>query len=188
MSYVHSSGHAGHGTLAFLEKHPVLSDSLFADCNYDLQKVVTILEPVLAAKSRCQLAPFYIQAITTGQTTFITTNLTPSQQEVKVSPAASSWLIGRSSSCAIAILEPTVSRCHAVLGHNGASEFYLMDMGSSNGTRLNRRRLPQLERHKLRDGDLIEIGFVQVEFFASGAPLSDAPVTAALQDDDITYY
>ena len=43
-----------------------------------------------------------------------------------------------------------------------------MDVGSSNGTFVNRRRLIQQEQRFLQDGDLIEFSHTRVEFFLSG--------------------
>lgn len=189
MSRPNFSSHLSSGTLGFLAQDSGPSNSLCADDHddhHDLQKVSTLIEPFLKAKSRCQVAPFYVQAITAGSTTFLTTNLAKPQQELRVSSAASSWLVGRSSACAIAILEPTVSRCHAVIGHYSGTEFYIMDMGSSNGTRVNRRRLAQLERQPLKDGDLIEFGCIRVEFFVAYSQKTRS--STALPKIDVTYH
>lgn len=150
---------------AFLQRYPALSDLLFEDCDRNLDMMKTILEPLHQVESRCQLTPHYIQAITTGQTTFLITNLYAEQAEPRVSAAAANWLVGRSSSCAISVPHGAVSRCHAIIGHVQGEAFYIMDMGSSNGTRLNRRRLPRLERRRIKDGDLIEFGPIKAEFF-----------------------
>lgn len=152
---------------AFLQRYPALSNSLFEDCDRNLDTMKTMLEPLHQVESRCQLTPHYIQAVTTGQTTFLITNLYADPSDIKVSTAAANWLVGRSSSCAIAIPHGAVSRCHAILGHVQGETFYVMDMGSSNGTRLNRRRLPQLERRRIKDGDLLEFGPVKAEFFVA---------------------
>jgi hypothetical protein len=171
---------------SFLSRYPALCNSLFEDCDRDIGKMETVLEPLRHAESRCQAAPYYVQAITTGQTTFLTTNLSATRQEIKVSSAASNWVIGRSSSCAISIQKSTISRCHAVIGHIQGRQFYLMDMGSSNGTRLNRRRLTQMERYPIHDGDLLEFGPIQIEFFIAQASYPQ-PVVAD-HDGDITMF
>lgn len=161
-----------HRALSFLEQNPSLSDSLLAECNQDVEMVTTILEPILNAAKRCAVAPFYVQAVSTGRTTFLVTNLSE-KQALLVTDNASNWLIGRSSSCAIAIAHNCISRQHAVIGHILGKDFYITDIGSSNGTWVNRRRLAHLERCQLGDGDLIRVGPVQMEFFvASGHNLS----------------
>jgi FHA domain len=164
--------------LSFLEQNPGLSDSLFADCGFNLDEVTTIIEPVLQAKKRCQVTSFYIQAVTTGRTTFLATNL-PEERDLQITPIASSWLVGRSSTCAIALLNASVSRRHAVLGHDPKSGFYITDVGSSNGTWVNGHQLMPMERYLLQDGDLVRLGKVRVEFFAvtrdcGASTLSDA--------------
>jgi hypothetical protein len=63
-------------SLSFLEQNPCLSDSLFADCNFNLDEVATVIEPVLQAEKRCRITHCYIQAVTTGRTTFLASNLT----------------------------------------------------------------------------------------------------------------
>ena len=171
---------------AFLQRYPALSNSLFEDCDRNLDTMKTMLEPLHQVESRCQLTPYYIQAVTTGQTTFLITNLYIHQSDPNVSPAAANWLVGRSSSCAIAIPHGAVSRCHAILGHVQGEAFYVMDMGSSNGTRLNRRRLPQLERRRIKDGDLLEFGPVKAEFFIAHSKVAKNPPESPLKQSVIT--
>jgi hypothetical protein len=156
---------ASESPLSLLEQNPGLSNSLFAECDFNLSEVKTIIEPVLQAKKRCQMTSFYIQAVTTGRTTFLATNLTQ-EQEIQITSISSSWILGRSLTCAIVLPHPSVSRCHAAIGHHPDRGFYITDVGSSNGTWVNGQRLVPSRRQALRDGDLIRIGSVRVEFFA----------------------
>ncbi len=153
--------------LNFLERHPALSRSLLADCETDMNRVVTIIEPILDAGHRCAVSTFYIQAVTTGRTAFLTTNL-PDGRATQVLDSGNTWLIGRNSSCVLMVPKASVSRCHAVIGFVATQGFYVMDIGSKNGTFVNRRRLAPQEQRFLRDGDLIELSRVGVEFFVSG--------------------
>jgi FHA domain len=155
----------------FLSNYPAISQSLFEECGQDFDKISTFVEPILDAPNRC-VTSFYIQAATTGRTAFLTTNLS-NADEARVTAIASTWLIGRSRNCAITVAHRSVSRCHAVIGHVANHGFYIMDVGSSNGTWVNGRRLPILERQTLRDGDLVKLSHISVEFF----------VVAARQDD-----
>lgn len=50
-----------------------------------------------------------------------------------------------------------ISRRHALIEQEG-NRFYLTDLGSVNGTKLNGRRLPPNERTPLWNGDVIELG------------------------------
>ena len=54
----------------------------------------------------------------------------------------------------------TVSRDHALVVKRGG-DFYLDDLGSLNGTYVNRRRI---ESHKLADGDELQIGKYKLTF------------------------
>jgi pSer/pThr/pTyr-binding forkhead associated (FHA) protein len=54
----------------------------------------------------------------------------------------------------------TVSRDHALVVKRGG-DFYLDDLGSLNGTYVNRRRI---ESHKLVDGDELQVGKYKLTF------------------------
>ncbi len=153
--------------LKFLEKNPSLSQSLLQDCGPNLSQVATIIEPVLNASSRCEVSSYYIQAVATGRSAFLTTNL-PDDRATHVTSVGTSWLIGRVRTCAIAIQHSAISRCHAVIGHCPDRGFSIMDVGSSNGTFVNCRRLAALEQRFLSDGDLVDLSHTRIEFFVSG--------------------
>lgn len=152
--------------LKFLEQNTTFLQSLLVNCDRNVEQVTAIIEPILNAPKRCEFAPYYIQAVSTEKATFLVTNLCESQA-VQVVDNSSTWTIGRRTNCSISIANRCISRQHAVIGHESGSNFYIMDIGSRNGTKLNHRQINNLERHSLRDGDLIELGFVQVEFFVA---------------------
>lgn len=110
------------------------------------------------------LQSYYIQAAQHNHRAFLTTNLS-SVDTAQVTALSSTWLIGRSRNCAIVVHDRSVSRCHAVVGYDVQQGFYLMDVGSSNGTYLNQKRLSVLKRYSLRDGDVIMLCNLQFEFF-----------------------
>ena len=70
--------------------------------------------------------------------------------------------IGRSKSNDIQLVDPKVSRSHALVRCLGDGNYYLMDMGSSNGSAVNNNRIfvPSI----LNDGDVIGIGNHELEF------------------------
>lgn len=147
----------------FLNIYPSISESLSAEYEQDFDKISTFVEPLLDVPKRC-VTSFYIQAATTGKTAFLTTNLA-CVDEAKATAIASTWLIGRSRNCAITLSHRSISRCHAMIGHALDQGFYIMDVGSSNGTFVNGKRLPVLERQPLQDGDLVRLSHIAVEFF-----------------------
>ena len=156
-------------TLTFLEQNPSISQTLISELGENISQVATIIEPILDAPSRCEMSMHYIQAVATGRTGFLTTNL-PNPQITHVTEVARSWLVGRSSNCAIAILEKTISRCHAVIKYHPGKGFSIMDLGSVNGTFVNRSKLVPLTHKLLKDGDLLEFNKFRIEFFISGMP------------------
>jgi hypothetical protein len=69
-------------------------------------------------------------------------------------------VIGRSRRCDIVLTDPNVSRQHAEVRRQDDG-FMLIDLGSTNGTRLNRRDVKQAV---LRHGDRIELGTTELLF------------------------
>jgi hypothetical protein len=70
--------------------------------------------------------------------------------------------VGRSPDCDIFLDDVTVSRRHAVVGRGDAG-FTIEDLGSLNGTFLNRSRI---ERGELENGDEVQIGKYRLIFLA----------------------
>jgi class 3 adenylate cyclase len=58
-------------------------------------------------------------------------------------PLQGNCSIGRSPKCSIVLDSAKVSRRHAIINVQNVGEFWLIDLGSSNGTFLNRRRVHQ---------------------------------------------
>ena len=114
---------------------------------------------------------YYIQAAQVNHRAFLTTNL--SGLEVpQVTVLSSTWLLGRSRNCAVVVQDRSVSRCHAVVGYDVQQGFYIMDVGSSNGTCLDGVRLAVLKRYPLKDGDVIAMCNLKIEFFVANDPPS----------------
>jgi hypothetical protein len=77
-------------------------------------------------------------------------------------PQGERTTIGRSPDCDIFLDDVTVSRRHAVVGRGDAG-FTIEDLGSLNGTFLNRSRI---ERGDLDNGDEVQIGKYRLIFLA----------------------
>lgn len=82
--------------------------------------------------------------------------------------------LGRSSSCDIPINDTECSRRHAFINPQAGREIWIVDLGSTNGTYLNGRRLARPTQ--LSDGDRIAIG--KSEFVVHGSPAPKARPSA----------
>jgi diguanylate cyclase (GGDEF)-like protein len=66
--------------------------------------------------------------------------------------------LGRSQESGVRLVEPSVSRHHATIVAEPDGVARLTDLGSTNGTFVNGRRLDPLAPHRLRDGDRVRLG------------------------------
>ncbi|GAB4143817.1 MAG: hypothetical protein Fur0046_21100 [Cyanobacteria bacterium J069] len=153
-----------------------LKDILVADYGAGFDETCSLEALMESTQSRCQVSPFFIQAFQNGRKTILMTNLLSDPS--KATSPGTVWSIGRSSTCAIALDNPSVSRCHAVIGYHHDEGLYISDLNSSNGTWVNRRRVFPMQRISLQDGDLIRLGTLDIEFFLS----SSTVVVAAFSD------
>jgi adenylate cyclase len=80
--------------------------------------------------------------------------------------------IGRAETNQLVLPSEKVSRRHAVINAEGPRAFYLLDLGSNNGTFVNGRRITRAAL--LQDGDTVDIGPFQLRFCQS-APHRAAP-------------
>ncbi|HLH64315.1 MAG TPA: FhaA domain-containing protein [Solirubrobacteraceae bacterium] len=80
-------------------------------------------------------------------------------RRIAIGPAG--VLIGRSRQCDVVLDDPNVSRSHAEIRPRGGS-WVLRDLGSTNGTRLNGRRVDGPE--VLRRGDEMQLGATRLVF------------------------
>jgi len=70
-------------------------------------------------------------------------------------PVDRDWMvIGRGRGADIVIAEPTMSRAHAAVGFDG-EHFFVQDLGSTNGTRVNGSRE---QKSLLKNGDEVQLG------------------------------
>lgn len=77
-------------------------------------------------------------------------------------PVTGNCALGRAVGNDVVLVDDRVSRRHATIHAQGEREFWLVDLGSRNGTYLNSRRVSQPTR--LRDGDRVQIGPFQLTF------------------------
>ena len=82
-------------------------------------------------------------------------------------PLDRDWLvIGRGRTADLVIAEPTISRAHAAIGCD-AEGFFMQDLGSTNGTKVNGQRSPLA---RLTDGDELQLGKLQLRITLRRAP------------------
>jgi hypothetical protein len=74
--------------------------------------------------------------------------------------AGSHVTLGRSRECDVQVDDPNVSRRHAELRNEGGA-WHVLDLGSTNGIKVNRRRVEQAELHH---GDRITLGITDLDF------------------------
>jgi pSer/pThr/pTyr-binding forkhead associated (FHA) protein len=76
-------------------------------------------------------------------------------------PVNQDWMvIGRGRTADLVLSDPTISRAHAAIGFDRGS-FFVQDLGSTNGTRVNGEVEP---RTALRDGDDLQLGKLLLRF------------------------
>ena len=92
-------------------------------------------------------------------------------QEIELTPDP--MTVGRSSACNIRIGDAGVSSKHAKIWCEDG-EFYVMDLGSTNGTFVNDK---DVDRQQLNDGDVITFGMTKAAF-AGDKPKARAPQRA----------
>jgi class 3 adenylate cyclase len=94
----------------------------------------------------------------------------------KRTPIEKTCSLGRSVTNAIVLANEKISRNHALIHPQGNGEFWLVDCGSANGTRLNGRRV--ISPTPLRDSDEIEIGGIRLRFRSDVNKAMAASMTA----------
>jgi adenylate cyclase len=99
----------------------------------------------------------------------------------KRTPIEATCFLGRAATCEVVLADARVSRQHALVQRQQENEFWLIDLGSANGTYLNGQRVQQPCR--LSDGDSISIAGLTFGFRcprthrgAGTVPFSDATV------------
>jgi adenylate cyclase len=87
------------------------------------------------------------------------------------------WTVGRGDDNNFVLPDRWISRNHAMLQGTDNGQFYLIDLGSRNGTFINGRRVsvPVI----LHDGDLITFGQTELRFFSPKDAAAIADVTLA---------
>ncbi|TVQ24881.1 MAG: adenylate/guanylate cyclase domain-containing protein [Leptolyngbya sp. DLM2.Bin15] len=93
----------------------------------------------------------------------------------------SCWTVGRGDDNNFVLPDRWISRNHAMLQQMETGDFYLIDLGSRNGSFVNGRRVTVPVT--LRNGDGLTFGQTELEFYCpSSDPLPDAKAGESSQD------
>lgn len=87
--------------------------------------------------------------------------------------SASGTRIGRAIDNTLQLPETSISRYHSYIGQDADGQLRLTDLGSTNGTFLNGRRLPEHMPIPVHDGDRIQIGSAIVVKFVRPDPCEE---------------
>ena len=104
------------------------------------------------------------ERIASLETSLVLVNRDGSQREIPLKKAR--FVVGRQADCQIRLPDPGVSRQHCEIQLDAARPT-IKDLGSSNGTYVNRRRVSQTE---LSAGDTLSIGPFLFVFRIDGEP------------------
>jgi pSer/pThr/pTyr-binding forkhead associated (FHA) protein len=106
----------------------------------------------------------YIQGLVMGRQIYLLTNLIKGTTQL-FSQAQHIWTIGRDSrQTNLSIQDKRLSRCHAAIQYVEGRGFYLIDLGSSNGSFVNGELVKQATL--LKDGTQIRLGSLAFTFLA----------------------
>ena len=89
--------------------------------------------------------------------------MNPNSVPHQIKLTSGKMVIGRTVNCDIVINDTSASRRHAEIFYDPAMEIVTInDLKSSNGTYVNRKRVPPGEKRALAKDDIIQIGAVQM--------------------------
>lgn len=94
------------------------------------------------------------------------------------------WTFGRGDDNNFVLPDRWISRNHAMLQRVETGEFYLIDMGSRNGSFVNGRRVNVPVT--LQNGDLLTFGQTELEFYAPDVELLSDPSTGSVDSQEFT--
>ena len=96
-----------------------------------------------------------------GQAAFIPALLTDLSSNRKYPLDKQRLILGRSSSSDVAVSDINVSRSHAEIRYESRGQWAITDLGSTNGTYLNGKRITTAP---LNEGDRIKVGTIELVF------------------------
>ncbi len=148
--------------------HPNKDDARFcANCGAPLHEDTTMgIAPVEVEEEAGEDFPFPGEQLEAGQALLLVKRGQNAGSTFLIDADTTS--IGRNPSSDVFLDDVTVSRRHAELrrtGRPGSTTFELRDVGSLNGTYVNRERVDDIALHS---GDELQVGKFKLAFFQSG--------------------
>lgn len=99
--------------------------------------------------------------------------------------SAEKYTVGRAEDCDICIADPTVSGHHCTLVKLDDDAFAIEDLESTNGSKVNDTRLEPGSSIKLKNGDIIQIGSVEILFDDIDGAREESRTVSVIDLDDI---
>lgn len=113
-------------------------------------------------KTFASIATRCVTGVIQGQTAYLVSNLANGRTQTLLQ-SQGIWTIGRDRQLSIPIPDRRLSRHHAAIQYIQNQGFYLVDLGSMNGSFVNGE--PLQGRRLLRDGDRIRLSSLTFSFF-----------------------
>ncbi|MCQ2397207.1 MAG: FHA domain-containing protein [Lentisphaeria bacterium] len=95
------------------------------------------------------------------------------------------YSLGRAEDCDVCISDPTISGHHCTLMKLDDDTYAIEDLGSTNGSKVNDQRLEQGQAVKLKNGDIIQIGNIEILFDDVDASREESRTVSVIDLDDI---
>lgn len=119
-------------------------------------------------------SPAYVQGMVNQQKVFLITNLIEGKSQA-VYQSENTWTLGRGRQVALPISDKRLSRLHAVIRYVEHQGFYLIDLGSTNGSFVNGEQVRN--QILLKDGDRVRLSSLTFTFFSCYTTRTAAPLT-----------
>ncbi len=134
-----------------------------------------ILELEDSAHHRVRDVWQFVQAGRHGNQVYLLTNLLDGKT-MKLFQPQYAWVIGRDRHVGLPVQDKRLSRRHAMIQYVSGQGFYLVDLGSTNGTYLNGEQVRRAML--LQDGDRVRLGSLSFVFFQDSGTRKLDPLPA----------
>ena len=126
---------------------------------------------------------YFYPIVNQGISPYLILNTDNGQRQLSLTDG-NCWTVGRGDDSQFVIKDRCISRNHAMIQYTDAGDHYLIDLGSSNGTFVNGRRVSIPVT--IHDGDKITFGQTEFEFYSPRADSSLAMDPEGTLDGTVT--